>query len=857
MSMRHFFYFLVVVCLLCPFSIPVDANGLTTGQTEELKKKHYENAASSWSNFTNSLIKNGKAEPSPTLGVRSLADQALMAGMAVKHYQDARQPLPESLANSLAHMAPVLELAEQMQDVNSESKTFGNFRWYWRTTEVTDQNAVEFFVSHAFPLWAEARDVISSDAKVVLERLLRRSTDGCIRHTVKPDYTNITLFNIVHNIVLGETFERPDAVAEGRKRLAMFLNVLYDHGAFEYVSPTYYAVDIDALQFGYRYISDPEIRETFKILLDYFWTDMALNWYLQGQRLSGAQSRTYDYLRGLGGVDMACGMAGLATAPTGKEGVRLQDGLLGTYAPTPKTLALASVYPRLIEQRWGEETGQWRTTHVTRNMALGTAGASYGSMQDMTLTVDLADFNAIPDKRPDVFLPRNYFIADGREDPYGTNRYPTSTAGHMKALHMNPYWAAVQNGGDAIGVVFYPPKSILTNVHTNIQSHFVCRIPDAVFVAGRSVLLTSDTTNPVVIDVGNKPVVLQYGSRVIGLRVLWGINQTGATSAVRLVNDHNKNGVWRLTIEQWDKTATPVETPLAPPTNSRVSVTSSEGLDPYVPKEATLNPDTMSHIPGAVMWVRIGEGISDAAELQSWATNFAKASVSACSVDSTGYHVSITGKEGPLELKGNSPLETTRSVSYTPAPSPGLLRCNGQEYGKNLLAKVPQLADHQRRLDAVKPIVVHAEPVVWEAEQGYIAPELIERIDGASKGRAVRINGACWWTFDVKTQGTYYLWARHIVNDNEHDSVFVEWYRYDSNGTKALVRRDDWHLGKARSGEPRWLWEHQSAGNKKERVSVELSPGRWSLLVKPREFDAMFDQFYLTTDPKQTPQIGN
>ena len=47
----------------------------------------------------------------------------------------------------------------------------------------------------------------------------------------------------------------------------------------------------------------PRGVEQSRALLNYFWTDIALNWFAPAQRLSGTHSRSYDYLSGLGEFD--------------------------------------------------------------------------------------------------------------------------------------------------------------------------------------------------------------------------------------------------------------------------------------------------------------------------------------------------------------------------------------------------------------------------------------------------------------------------------------------------------------------------------------------------------------------------
>jgi hypothetical protein len=48
--------------------------------------------------------------------------------------------------------------AEELQDRDSDSDTFGNFRWYRRNTKPADRNAVEFSMEAGGLLWSQHRD---------------------------------------------------------------------------------------------------------------------------------------------------------------------------------------------------------------------------------------------------------------------------------------------------------------------------------------------------------------------------------------------------------------------------------------------------------------------------------------------------------------------------------------------------------------------------------------------------------------------------------------------------------------------------------------------------------------------------
>ncbi|MGL4594511.1 MAG: hypothetical protein ACRCUY_07275, partial [Thermoguttaceae bacterium] len=82
--------------------------------------------------------------PESTFGVRTLLDHLYYMLFANQFYQNAGSDGSKKPTIPIDRLGILLSLAETMQDQNESSRTYGNFRWYWRTPEVTDQNAVEF-----------------------------------------------------------------------------------------------------------------------------------------------------------------------------------------------------------------------------------------------------------------------------------------------------------------------------------------------------------------------------------------------------------------------------------------------------------------------------------------------------------------------------------------------------------------------------------------------------------------------------------------------------------------------------------------------------------------------------------------
>ncbi|MDR1269698.1 MAG: hypothetical protein LBK82_09240 [Planctomycetaceae bacterium] len=797
--------FFGVLCFIETMNVVVT---VTAGESDRLEN-YYAKAIPAAEGFAKRLVKEGKAEPWANLGVRSLVDLCYLLA-------SANVDLPEGKRPSLEPVIPLLKLVEEMQDRNPESRTFGNFRWYWRTPEVTDQNAVEFVASHTIPVWFEARDKLPPEARLILARILRRSVDGCLKHRVRSDYTNIAIYNFVHLIILGQIFDRPDAVLEGERRLQLFLQNVWDHGICEYNSPTYYAVDIDALQLGFRYIKSSSTKRSIQKLLDLFWTDLALNWYQPSLRHAGAQSRTYNYLYGVAGTTRFFDFAGLAPTDNSIKNPEYLNSFHAVYKPDTKILERNQQYPRLIARRWGAGQGQWATSYILNDIALGSAGAAYrGARQNMVLTVDLADVDGLP-KEPPKFQPRNYFIADGREDPYGTNRYPTSNAGHEKALHAEAFWFGAQRTTDALGIVVYTPETLNDPVLTNVQSHFVFRKPETIFLNNNPIDLSDKP-----IEAGSNPIVFRYGNKAFGIRVLWTRDKDGKSPKAFLVNDGNKHGVYRLTIDHWAK-------------------------------DVPVSYNGLTAPPGAAFWVRIGSQLDTAEKFNTWRKNFAEAPVEKLDIQNNNIAIQVTGTDGSVSAIGTE-LATPLFHIVTEPPEPnGILTLDGNDLGRPILEQIPMITDFVKRKNELKSIPLESTGTYWEAENGFCFSNfLIEINQEASGDKAVRVNGDVFWLLDVKQAGNYYLWARVSAIDPEHDSFMIDWAKQVHNelhlpkGTGGA-----WHIGAG----PDWRWIPLKLENEKPIVPLKLEPGIWRLALRPRELDGLVDRFFLTTDPNTKPK---
>jgi hypothetical protein len=731
------------------------------------------------------------AEPDATLGVRSLFAAALAFGEARVH--------PERLGR-------LFELAARMQDRDAQSLDFGNFRWYWRDERVTDRNAVEFCMQDAVLLWRRHSDWVPEPARRQLHELMEHGVEGCLRHRVRTNYTNIAVLNASNLILLGELFDRPDAAREGYRRLDAIVLWTWQFGTHEYCSPTYYYPDLSGLMLIDLFADREQGRQQARALAELLWTDIAVNWFGPARRLAGPQSRSYDYLYGLGGVDAFLSAAGWLDGEKVDPNAQLVPLAARWSPPEPLRRLSTNRFPRLVRQSWGENLNQSRTHLLYADVTLGCAGAAYG-LQDLPLTVDL------PGDRRQIHC---YFIADGREDPYGKKKYETSSARHMKALHLEPFWAGAQRGPDALGLVVYRSQDLPQDLVTNVQSHFVLRRPDGIWLGGRPVALAQGTPGqPASIPVaGGQSLVLRYGTAAVGIRLVWARMQDGSPAPAALIDDGNPYAAARLTVEH---------------------------RSPQPTAEA-----------GAAFWVRVAGGMDDDAAFDQWRAAFDNAEAIAVETSAESLRIEVPGQDEPVSILAEAPYGRGR-VELVPEPSRAVLELNGQDVGRALLESVEPVQSIARRMKELKPIEVPADGrVAWEAEAGLLVPGMTEAEDpGASGGRCVwqpqdasfgSSLGSTSWPLIVARAGRYWLWGRVLATTGENDSFFVQLQRDD--GTP-LTPRGAWHTGH----KGRWSWEPVKLDLGKQHAPLELPAGSLRLVITARELGARLDQLMLSSDP--------
>ena len=716
----------------------------------------------------------------------------------------------------------VLDLAAEAQDRDPKSPTFGNFKWLWRDARVADPNAVEFLMQEAASAFIRHKDWMPDDARCKYRAMLERALEACLRRRAPVTYTNIAILNAGNTAVLGEILDRPEAADEGYRRLEAICVWTRHFGIAEYCNPTYYGVALDGLEFILSFARREGGRRQAAALRQLFWTDIAMNFFPAAEKLAGSHSRSYDYVRGLGSLD-----AHLAAAGWVRGGVRDRLNQWSAERPADFTKleeACRTRFPRVVRERWGMALRESRTHALYPDVTLSTSASAY-SAQDVPLTIDLPG---------DRQQPRCYFIADGREDPYGEVRVEAGQARHLKAVHLTPFWAAAQRRGDAVAMAIYRPGDATSPETKNLQSHLVLRRPDGGFWLGGERLTLGATGTAgggdqaqaaapragrcVSVAVG-QPIVLRYGTAGVGIRLLWTRAQDGGLAPAALVDDANPFGVIRLTVAHRREPA--------------------------------------GAWAGVALWVRVGSGLADDRAFDAWRRQFERAVPVACEASESLVRIEAPGEAGNVALAAKTPFGRGGGVAFNPEPTRAILEVDGQDIGGGILQSIqPGDAEEDGR-QWPRPIEAPSRGrVAWEAEEGLVVHGLaIVEEAQASAGRCVvypppqlvaRPPGSATWLLRVARPGRYWLWALVLAPNGESNS-FELLVEGDTDQIHPLAA---WHF----RPQAAWSWQPWRRDENGAAAPLDLPAGLVWLQIRGREPGTKIDRFMLATDPNERPE---
>ena len=335
----------------------------------------------------------------------------------------------------------ILSALASEQDRDPASKTFGNIRWYQGEAQIVDRNGIEFVSRKLALLWMLYGERLTPVQKAPLLALLNQAKDGITRHRVAISYTNIWLMKTWNLIALGEGLQDEALARAGYSMLSEWLSYTRRTGINEYLSPSYYDVDLESLALIFNLSRSPQARQDARAALDLVWHDIALNWYAPADRLGGTHSRDYNRLFNVGGLNSWASRAGW-NGTTTLQARGPYEALAWASPPPEATKWLQGPFPRLVSARWGEASEKRHTHYLGRNFSIASAESGYHAGHDNSpLVINLGAGQDVP-----II---NFFM-DGRRDHYGQNKTLEAGSGHMKALHMRPFLASVQRESEVL-----------------------------------------------------------------------------------------------------------------------------------------------------------------------------------------------------------------------------------------------------------------------------------------------------------------------------------------------------------------------------------------------------------------------
>lgn len=564
------------------------------------------------------------SDPQTVVGVRGTLRFAVEAAGLGWH--------PERVAAALTRV-------RSLQDLDRRSASFGNFKWRSDHPRVLDQNGVEFALQLLGFLHAAHRSALNDTARAQLAELLRDGIEGLRAHPVRIDYTNIFVMKAWGLIAAGEALGRTDVAADGYHRFETWLRHTAKYGIGEYGAVTYYGIDLDSLALIARFAGRPEGRAQALAAIRYLWTDIAAHWWAPGDRLAGANARSYDYLFGRGYLEAHTWTAGWLREPPQLEGA----GWLGGVQPNQVVLRAAvmlrpeaswtepwrTTLPRTVVQRWGEQPGQRAVTWIGRGVSLASAGASRGS-DERTLVANLGDSPAVPQLT--LFM-------DGRGDPFGTKK-TANAAGQAKALHLTPFLASVQREAEVLQLLSLEPLGAKTRHRPGELSCFLTHLT----LPAAAEVWVADARAPANCPIPpQEPVFIRLGPGALAVRFLVALCPDGSPAEIALVTDSAASVARRLTV---------THTPTEPRGRGTVAV-----------------------------WIQAAE-VEDR-NFAAWRREFRERSFRV-SRNGSVFELAATGRHGPLRLTADVVAQQRQMIEG--GEPEALLSVNGRDIGREALA---------------------------------------------------------------------------------------------------------------------------------------------------------------------------
>lgn len=355
-----------------------------------------------------------------------------------------------------------IDLVKTRVITDSTKPSFGNMYWGWTETggDVGDGNNVEFCVQYGILIKLLFDDQLSTASRTSLDELFAMTLKGVRRQPVRISYTNIYLMRCWNFIALGQAYNNPTVIEEGRKAFDIWLKHVANYGNREYDSPTYSGVDIESLLLMVKFAKDADIHQKASDALDFFLIDIASHYNSLGGFLAGAHSRDYNRVFGRDLLEEK-----YINPLLGRENKNNQlfnqicYSILAEKGLSKYQRAIMDKPNRFIEQRWDSLPHTFTTDYHGKKFSIASS-SQYYSPDDKSFVMYL-NSKRIPE------MPNIVYVMEGRNDHYGIwgatglgdkmkhlmpPNYPAN-GGWGKTRHLMPFMQASQNKNEFVMLV--------------------------------------------------------------------------------------------------------------------------------------------------------------------------------------------------------------------------------------------------------------------------------------------------------------------------------------------------------------------------------------------------------------------
>jgi hypothetical protein len=188
----------------------------------------------------------------------------------------------------------IISRALDLQELREDDPHHGNFRWFHEDEAVTDLNACQFVVEAFVHLVLRAGDSLSDQTKERIFGAIKLALCEAERLDVHWSYTNIFLLDAQNSILGGHLLDDTRIRNRGESQLREWARLTKDAGApHEFNSPTYAAVQINALASIANFAQGQATRELAREMEQLIWRHVARYWHAPTMQLSGPHSRAY------------------------------------------------------------------------------------------------------------------------------------------------------------------------------------------------------------------------------------------------------------------------------------------------------------------------------------------------------------------------------------------------------------------------------------------------------------------------------------------------------------------------------------------------------------------------------------